>query len=73
MGEIRMFEWCGNARDPFVVVPKLFKVEKLENPTDQPVDDILRPLKSFLDPGPLDQYCLIFPGEQLLPRTFYIY
>ena len=43
MGEIRMFEWCGNARDPFVVVPKSFKVEKLENPTDQPLGDILRP------------------------------
>ena len=37
MGEIRMFEWCGNARDPFVVVPKSFKVEKLENPTDQTI------------------------------------
>ena len=37
MGEIRMFEWCGNARDPFVVVPKSFEVEKLENPTDQTI------------------------------------
>ena len=43
MGKIRMFEWCGNASDPFVVVPKSFEVEKLENPTYQPLGDILRP------------------------------
>ena len=43
MGKIRMFEWCGNARDPFVVVRKSFEVEKLENLTDQPLGDILRP------------------------------
>ena len=43
MGEIRMIEWCGNARDPFVVVQKLFEVEKLENPTEQPLGDIFRP------------------------------
>ena len=43
MGEIRMIEWCWNDRDPFVVVRKSFEVEKLENPTDQPLGDILRP------------------------------
>ena len=66
MGKIRMFVWCGNARDPFVVVPKLFKVEKLENPADQPLGDILRPKKSFLGLQPLDHYCLKFSEEQII-------
>ena len=32
-----------------VGMPKLFEVEKLENPADQPLGDILRPKMSFLD------------------------
>ena len=52
MRKIRMFDSCGSARDPFVVVPKLFELEKFENPFYQPLWDILRPKKSYPESRP---------------------
>ena len=63
MKKIKMFESYGNARDSSVVAPKSFEVE--ENTDDQPLGDIFRPKRSFLDLLPFDHCCLIFPERQI--------